>query len=110
MSESILELTSLADELESYIRVVIPGSKTVNKYGGTLFTLKPEEKEAQFCGVFMYKKHVQISFSNGVDLKDPRNQLLGSGKRRRHLNFSSSKDIDFTELEKLLKQASRLSA
>ena len=108
MSENIFDMTALADELEDYIRLVIPESETVKKYGGTLFTLKPEEKEGQFCGVFIYTKHVQISFSKGAMLKDPHDLLLGSGKYRRHLKFLSSDSIDFKKLEKLLKQASKL--
>jgi len=101
-------MASLADELEALIRQVVPKSETVQKYGGTLFTLSPEEKEGQFCGVFLHKKHVQLSFSKGAMLKDPNKLLLGSGKFRRHVNYTSSKDIDIKSLEKLLKQAAKL--
>lgn len=107
MSENIVNLSALADELEEYIRLVIPNSEAVKKYGGTLFTLRPEEKEGQFCGVFVHKKHVQISFSRGGELSDPHKVLSGSGKLRRHVNFKSSADVDFTVLETLLKQASK---
>ena len=108
MSEHIFEMSALADELEEYIRSVVPKSEVVKKYGGTLYTLKPEEKEGQFCGVFVHTKHVQISFSRGAELSDPNKLLLGSGKRRRHLNYVSSDDVDFGELEVLLKQAAKL--
>jgi len=108
MCESALDMISLADELEQFVRESVPGSDTVEKYGGTLFTLAPDEKEGQFCGIFIHKKHVHISFSQGAQLKDPKGLLLGSGKIRRHLNISSSEEVDFTELEKLLKQAAKL--
>jgi len=94
MSENTLALVSLADELENLILQVISGSVTVEKYGGTLFTLKPEEKEGQFCGVFIYKAHVQISFSKGALLSDDNNLLLGTGTLRRHINFKSMDDVD----------------
>jgi len=97
-----------AEELEAYIQNVIPKSIPVRKYGGTLFTLKPEEKEGQFCGVFIYKTHVQISFSKGAYITDTKNILSGSGKLRRHVNFKSMEDVNDKELKKLLVQASKL--
>lgn len=109
MSDNILILATVADELEEFISQAVPDSRTVNKYGGTLFTLKPEEKEGQFCGVFIYKNHVQISFSNGAELDDPRNLLSGSGTRRRHWNFSDLTDVEYDALRRLLIQASKLS-
>ena len=108
MVETTLYMTSLANELEEFIQQVVPKAEPVKKYGGTLFTLVPEEKEGQFCGVFIHKKHVQISFSKGAQLKDPNNLLLGSGKLRRHINCASSESINFIELERLLLQASKL--
>ena len=101
-----LNLVALANELESLIQNVVPSSTTVSKYGGTLFTLKPDEKEGQFCGVFIYKQHIQLSFSQGADLKDPKSLLSGSGKHRRHMNFVSSDEIQHSALEKLIIQAS----
>jgi len=59
MSADALSLVPLAKGPEEFIRRVVPASQTVSKYGGTLLTLKPEEKEGQFCGVFIYKEHVQ---------------------------------------------------
>jgi len=108
MDESVLDMVALADELEQFVLETIPGSETVQKYGGTLFTLFPQEKEGQFCGIFIHKQHVHISFSKGAHLKDPTDQLLGSGKLRRHLNMHSSEEVDFKALGKLLKQAVKL--
>jgi len=106
--EDTLNLLSLAEELEELIRSTIPKSHTVSKYGGTLFTLKPEEKEAQFCGVFIYKQHVQISISKGALLSDPMKLQSGSGKLRRHINFKSFNDVHTKALKNLLIQSSKL--
>jgi len=103
-----MNMSALADELEALISATVPKSQAVQKYGGTLFTLKPDEKEGQFCGVFIYKAHVQISFSKGAQLDDPKSLLSGNGKLRRHVNLSDVSDIDMTGLKKLLKQASKL--
>ena len=106
VNTDVLDLVALADQLELFIQEVIPDAKSVTKYGGTLFTLRPEEKEGQFCGVFIYRQHVQMSFSHGAALEDKMKLLKGSGKRRRHINYSSAEEVDFNALEKLLIQSS----
>lgn len=108
MSDPTLLLMALAEQLEVFIMDTIPGAERVHKYGGTLFTLKPDEKEGQFCGVFIYKEHVQVSFSLGAALDDPFGVLEGTGKRRRHVNFKDASDVNYEALEALLKQASTL--
>lgn len=101
-----VELVSLASELEAFVCSCVPQSIKVSKYGGTLFTLKPEEKEGQFCGVFIYSAHVQLSFSHGPQLNDERKMLKGSGKYRRHINFKRREEIDYPYLKALICQAS----
>ena len=94
--------------LDELILRAAPKAKTVSKYGGVLYTMKPGEKEGQFCGIFVYKNHVQISFANGPLLKDPKGVLLGDGKFRRHINFQSPDDVDSKILVALLKQSAKL--
>ena len=104
-----MEQNLLIEKLDSIIRHAVPNVVTVPKYGGTLYTLKPEEKEGQFCGVFAYKNHVQLAFSQGTALKDPRQVLIGTGKFRRHLNVATSEDIDPDVVSELIKDAVTLS-
>ncbi|GLQ31346.1 DUF1801 domain-containing protein [Litoribrevibacter albus] len=106
MSDQTLLLMSLAEQLEDFIQTTVPSAEKVSKYGGVLFTLKPEQKEGQFCGVFIYKEHVQISFSLGAELDDPTGMLEGTGKRRRHVNFKDATDVNYDALEGLINQAS----
>ena len=108
MNAGVLEIIALADEIEAFIQDAIPKAETIKKYGGTLFTVKPDAKEGQFCGVFVQKTNVQISFSKGTSLKDPKSLLQGTGKLRRHINISSSEELNKREMKKLLKEASRL--
>jgi len=108
MKESVISLMSLAEELEKFVQDSVPKSTRVSKYGGTLFTVKPEEKEGQFCGVFIFKNHVQVSFSKGAQLADAKNILSGSGKLRRHINIKTMDDVSSKDLKKLLVQASKL--
>ena len=73
------EKNNLIAALDQIIISVAPKASTVGKYGGTLYTLRPNEKEGQFCGVFPYKNHVQLSFTRGSELDDPSEVLNGAG-------------------------------
>ncbi len=97
----------LVGRLHDLILRVVPEAETVSKYGGTLYTLHPDENERQFCGVFSYKEHVQLAFSTGAWLKDPKHLLSGSGKYRRHINFRWPKEIEEKPISELLQQAAK---
>ena len=94
--------------LNELITKAVPKVQLVKKYGGTLYTLKPDEKEGQFCGIFQYKSHVQLVFSQGAELQDPKNILAGNGKFRRHINFEGIEEIDKPVLNKFIKAAAKL--
>jgi len=98
----------LINELSQIILSAVPKADTLEKYGGVLFTLKPEQKEGQFCGLFSYEKHVQIVFSHGASLDDPEKMLQGTGKIRRFINFDNIYDIDKTYLTQLLVSATAI--
>jgi hypothetical protein len=103
------ELNSLFDELVTLVGKSVPKAEQVSKYGGILFTLKPGEKEGQFCGVFPYDSHVQLAFSKGALLEDSKvYKLAGSGKYRRHINFKISEKLDKKELKFLIVQSTKL--
>ena len=108
MATDTLDLLPLADQLEAFIQEAFPDASRVSKYGGTLFTLRPELKEGQFCGVFIYAAHVQVAIGHGPELHDPKKLLQGTGKTRRHINFKSIDEVDFDYLKTLLIQASKL--
>ena len=91
--------------LDGLIEEAAPDVSRVRKYGGTLYTLWPSQKEGQFCGVFAYKEHVQLALSEGARLSDPKNVLQGTGKFRRHVNFETVREIDANVIEGLLEQA-----
>lgn len=105
MAISGVEQDAIIERLDGIIRQTVPEVETLPKYGGTLYTLKPSEKEGQFCGIFPYKDHVQLAFSNGTSLKDPQQALSGTGKYRRHINFSDLQGIDPEILSELIANA-----
>ncbi|TWU17893.1 DUF1801 domain-containing protein [Allorhodopirellula heiligendammensis] len=101
---------NLIELLDSLVMAAVPRSTKVAKYGGTLYTLKPDEKEGQFCGVFPYKAHVQLSFAKGSELDDPDGLPEGGGKFRRHLTYRSLDDVDAKIVKRFVKAASKLGA
>lgn len=103
------EQADIVRKLSGLIMKAVPNAQAINKYGGTLYTLKPDEKESQFCGIFQFKNHVQLAFSQGALLDDPDVQLEGSGKKRRHINIQDEQEINESALHKLVKEAARIS-
>ena len=59
------------------------------KYGGIVFSLS----KGLLGGIYVYKEHISIEFSNGADFTDTDSILEGSGKHRRHLKIYSPKDV-----------------
>ena len=101
----MIQLVALAEELDALILHTIPHCSSIKKYGGTVYTVKPEAKEGQFVGLFVQAKTVQLSFSRGATLKDPQGLLQGSGKLRRHINLTTVDDVDRTQLTHLIQEA-----
>ena len=95
--------------LDELILEAAPKAQTVPKYGDVLYTLNPDEKEGQFCGIFVYKNHVNLSFGSGTSLVDPAGVLQGTGKFRRHIDFNSPEEVNSKVLLALLKQSAKLS-
>jgi hypothetical protein len=60
------------------------------KYGGLVFNLS----NTLIGGIYLYKEHISIEFSNGADFPDLSGLLEGKGKKRRHLKIVEKQDID----------------
>ena len=59
------------------------------KYGGLEFNVS----NALIGGIYTYKKHISIEFSNGSGFIDTDSILEGSGKKRRHIKIYTDDDI-----------------
>jgi hypothetical protein len=57
-----------------------------------------------------YKDSVNLGFMDGVDLPDPQGLLKGTGKRLRHIKFTSPEQVDdhAEDIRSLLKAAKAL--
>ncbi len=71
------------------------------KYGGVVFNLS----NSLIGGIFPYKEHISIEFSNGADFPDPSGMLEGKGKKRRHLKIVEKKDIDTKKIDVFVVEA-----
>ena len=91
--ETVQEVRALAK------KAIKPLSEEV-KYGGIMFS-----SGVPFGGVFAYKDHVSVEFSNGASITDPLGQLEGNGKLRRHIKLASPAEVKEKQLVKYLSLA-----
>ena len=92
--ENGTELTEIADDVRALITRICPLAAGRTMYGGTVYETRAGVASTLVCGVFIYKSHVSLEFSDGAFLQDPGNLLEGKGKKRRHIKMRALKDID----------------
>ncbi|RVU29346.1 DUF1801 domain-containing protein [Neptunomonas marina] len=71
------------------------------KYGGLVFNVS----NILVGGIYTYKEHISIEFSNGANFIDTDSVLEGSGKKRRHLKIYESDDISQKNIAYFVNQA-----
>ncbi|WP_207204422.1 DUF1801 domain-containing protein [Jannaschia sp. CCS1] len=101
------DLSRIADEVKALAKEIEPGLAFEPKYGGEVMVPDPEAPKAFVGGVFVYKDHVSVEFSQGAELEDPKGHLEGKGKARRHLKLHATDDIEGKDLASFLRQVLR---
>jgi hypothetical protein len=86
-------------------RTVHPDIALAEKYGGTVFMMDAAVPGSLASGVFAYKDHVSVEFSNGATFDDPKGLLNGKGKARRHVKLHSLNDLEAKDVAGFLAQA-----
>ena len=71
------------------------------KYGGLVFFRGKD----LLGGIFIYKEHISIEFSYGINLSDPCSVLEGKGKLRRHIKLRALGDIEAKNVAHYVKEA-----
>ena len=89
-----------------------PCHETIQQfYGGTVISLIYSTTEKQMkdniCLVVVYRDHVNLLFPRGVDLKDPKGLLEGSGKAMRHVKMHVPADTSRPGVGALIRQAKK---
>ncbi|MBF0263795.1 MAG: DUF1801 domain-containing protein [Gammaproteobacteria bacterium] len=82
----------------------LPESSESIKYGGIVYS---NDKDL-IGGIFTYKKHISIEFSQGAQLNDNDSVLEGKGKYRRHIKLQTIQDISNKKVEIYIQQAIEL--
>jgi len=84
------EKYDIASKIRDIYLITDPGLYEDIKYGGVAFF----KDEVLVGGIYFYKAHISIEFSQGALLSDPHFVLEGKGKFRRHMKIRSMGDID----------------
>jgi len=72
-----------------------------------LYSTTEKRMKDNVCLVVIYRDHVNLMFPRGVDLKDPRGLLEGSGKAMRHVKMLSAGDVERPGVRALIKHAKK---
>lgn len=91
--------------LKEIVEDAAPDVRFLPKYGGEVLAPFQDNDKKFVGGVFAYKDHVTMEFSEGASFVDPDAQLQGKGKNRRHLKFESVQEIRANVVEEFLRQA-----
>ena len=103
-----LEKAEIVEGLKAAIMSIEPKAAFIEKYGGTIVEIVPGQPKTQSCGIFAYKSHVSLEFTNGAQLNDPKKILEGGGKHRRHIKVFNLQDVVKKRCEPFLRQACRI--
>ena len=74
------------------------------KYNGLVFI----QSNKLVGGIFPYKAHISIEFSQGTRLSDPSGILEGKGEKRRHLKIIEKQDITRKNVRSFIKETVNL--
>ena len=94
------EKHQIATALRTQVRQLAQKAEERLMYGGVLYYL-----DDSFCGIFSYKTHVSLEFSEGYRFDDPDKLLEGAGKYRRHIKFKHLSEIKEKQAAFYIRQA-----
>ena len=75
----------ISNTLKEIVEQIAPDVRFVPKYGGEVLACDPDSDKKFVGGIYVYKDHVSLEFSQGALFDDPDGRLEGKGKGRRHL-------------------------
>jgi hypothetical protein len=100
----ITELEGWKGEVVSRVRQIIlnaaPEANESIKWAQPVY-----ESDGPFAYIRAFQNTVNFGFWRGIDIKDPKGRLQGSGGKMRHVKLSSLDDIDESTFSDLIRQA-----
>ena len=112
MTENTVDayISSLNDkqaEIVSSVRQIVlkaaPDAEEAIKWAQPVYS-----SNGPFAYIKAFKNSVNFGFWRGVDLKDPKDLLQGSGDKMRHVKLTSLEDIDTAAFSDFINQAMQL--
>jgi len=79
----------------------------IRKIVSVLYSTTEKRMKDNVCLLVVYRDHVNLMFPRGVDLKDPKRLLEGSGKAMRHVKMLTQDDVDKPGVRALIAQAKK---
>lgn len=102
------DISALVQALRELVLQVIPGvSEQVHMGWGAIRYQQGSSMRDAIASLVPHRNHVNLQFSDGVDLPDPAGRLEGTGKRMRHSKIRSIADVRAPEVRGLLEAAAR---
>ena len=95
----------ISNALKEIVEQIAPDVRFVPKYCGEVLACNLDSDKKLVGGIYVYKDHVQLEFSQGASFDDPDGRLEGKGKGRRHLKLAKVEDVMGKDAEGFLKQA-----
>jgi len=96
---------SIETAIKELITQIAPDAGYAEKYGGDVILPDFRDAKSFVGGIFKYKEHVSLEFSQGASFDDPKGYLDGKGKNRRHLKLASVDEVQSKDAEGYLRQA-----
>lgn len=96
-------LQEIAKNLRNLVKKAAPELREEMKWGFPCYV-----GADNICYIMVTGKWVDLGFFRGVDLKDTKGLLEGSGKGRRHIKIHRLEDIDTATTTAMVKQAASL--
>ena len=94
----------IVKELVSIVTKAAPKGEKGIKWAQPVFW----DDNGPFCFIKAHKNHVNIGFWRGVELKDPKGLLEGTGDKMRHIKIAGKGDIDKKAITDFVKQGVKL--
>jgi hypothetical protein len=98
------EQTGIAQRLRSIIRTALPDASETVRRGVITYVLSNKD----FARIQLYKDHVDLGLLVGSKLDDKHLKGKGVGKDIRHVKITSLRNINETEITRLLREATTL--
>ncbi len=98
------EHLAIAERLRSIVKTSIPDATETIRHGVITYIVNNKD----LATISLYKDHVDLGLLVGSKLDDKRLKGKGLGKDIRHVKIVSTKNIDESEISRLLKEATAL--